>query len=218
VLRRAIRSNLPWGYFAEADKLITPIDERISLFTERTTNILFLIALTAVTSLVAYRVAPESIPERWASEQSVPNEYEIRLDRRIFHSGRSSLHMRSRLDSPKGIAKLSQKLAANEYRGTRLHMSAYLKTEITCGSAGLWLQMIGQGGTVLALDDMHGRPVTGTTGWTRYDFILDVPQQARDIAFGVILTGNGQAWADDFTIRADEKEVFVDSIDIVPGP
>jgi len=205
-------------YIPEADKLITPLDERISLFTERTTNILFLIALTAVTFLVAYWVAPESIPERWASHQSVPNEYEIRLDRRICHSGNASLHMRSRLDSPKGFAKLSQRLVANDYRGTRLHMSAYLKTEITWGSAHLWLQMIGQGGSVLAFDDMHDRPVTGTTGWTRYDFTLDVPQQAREIAFGVVMAGNCQVWADDFTIRAGDKEVFVDNIEMVYGP
>ncbi len=203
---------------AEVDKLITPLDECITLFTERTTNILFLIALTAVTSLVAYRVAPESIPERWASEQSVPNEYEIRLDRRIFHSGRSSLHMSSRFDSPKGFAKLSQRLVANDYRGTRLHMSAYLKTEMTSGSAGLWLHVIGPGGNILLLDDKPERPVKGTTDWTKYDFILDVPLQAREITFGVVLDGNGQVWADDFTIRADGKEVFVDSIDIVSGP
>lgn len=188
------------------------------MFTERTANILFLIALTAVTSVVAYRVAPESIPERWASQQSVPNEYEIRLDRRVFHSGKASLHMRSRLDSPKGLAKLSQRLSANEYRGTRLHMSAYLKTEVTWGSVRLWLQMIGQGGSILAFDDMREKPVTETTGWTRHDFILDVPQQAREIVFGVVLAGNGQVWADDFTIRSDDKEVFVDSIEIVSGP
>jgi hypothetical protein len=217
-MRHAILVIYLGEYVAESDKLITPLDERISLLTERTNNTVFLIALTAVTCLVAYRVAPESIPQRWASLQSAPNEYEIRLDHRIFHSSKASLHMRSRLGSPKGFAKLSQRLIANDYRGTRLHMSAFLKTEITWGSVRLWLQTIGEGGSVLAFDDMHERPVTGTTGWTRYDFTLDVPQQARDIEFGVILAGNGQVWADDFTIRAGGNEVYSDSIEMVYGP
>jgi hypothetical protein len=205
-------------YVAEVDELITPLGGQISLSRERTANILFLVALAATTSFIAYQINPESIPERWASQQSVPNEYEIRLDRGIFHSGKASLLVKSKLDSPKGFAQLSQRLVANYYRGKRLHMSAYLKTEMTRGSARLWWQMIDQEGGVLASEDMSEKPVTGTTGWTKYEFIFDVPHQARDIAFGLIITGKGKVWADDFTIHADDKEVFADSIEMVYGP
>jgi hypothetical protein len=50
--------------------------------------------------------------------------------------------------------------------------------------------------------------VKGTTDWTRYEVVLDVPEAALRLAFGPVLTGTGQVWADDFALDVvDPKQV-----------
>ena len=44
---------------------------------------------------------------------------------------------------------------------------------------------------------MQNRPIKGTSDWTRYEIVLDVPQNAAAIAFGIRLRGKGQVWLDD---------------------
>ena len=63
-----------------------------------------------------------------------------------------------------------------------------------------------EGTTTGARDDMEDRPVTGTTEWTLHDIVMDVPHDTINIAFGVALRGNGQAWFDDlrFEVVGDD--------------
>jgi len=58
------------------------------------------------------------------------------------------------------------------------------------GWAGLWLRIDGPGG-VLALDKVQREPLSGTTSWTRADIVLDVPHQATELHFGVLLSSAG---------------------------
>jgi hypothetical protein len=52
---------------------------------------------------------------------------------------------------------------------------------------------------------MDSRPVTGTTDWTRYDIVLDVPSESLDIAFGFFLTQGGKVWGENFKLEKIEK-------------
>ena len=53
------------------------------------------------------------------------------------------------------------------------------------------------GGAPLAFDNMHDRPLRGSPDWQRHDVVLDVPQEAMGIFFGVLLTGSGTVWLSD---------------------
>jgi hypothetical protein len=66
--------------------------------------------------------------------------------------------------------------------------------------AGLWMRVDGFGDTTLSFDNMENRPITGTTDWTHYTVVLDVPQESTIIAFGLWLAGSGQAWIADAQI------------------
>ena len=46
----------------------------------------------------------------------------------------------------------------------------------------------------LAFDNMQDRSIKGTTDWKQYDVVLDVPQNATGIFFGVLLSGTGTVW------------------------
>jgi erythromycin esterase-like protein len=87
--------------------------------------------------------------------------------------------------------------------GKRARYSAYIKTDgITRGYAGLWWRVDGASG-ILAFDNMSSRGVTGSKDWARYTIELPVDASARNINFGMLLTGDGTAWFDDVTIELD---------------
>ena len=89
--------------------------------------------------------------------------------------------------------------------GKRVRFSGYIRTEgITRGYAGLWWRADGKAG-ILVFDNMANRGVTGTTDWTRHDIELTVPAEAVNINFGAILTGNGAAWFDDWSVEVDGR-------------
>jgi hypothetical protein len=61
----------------------------------------------------------------------------------------------------------------------------------------------GPDGGSLAFDNMQDRGPTGTTDWAAYAIELDVPAEAVNINFGVIMPGRGTAWFDGLTVEID---------------
>ena len=47
---------------------------------------------------------------------------------------------------------------------------------------------------ILSFDNMQNRSITGTTEWTNYAIVLDVPATSYRIAFGILLAGLGRVW------------------------
>jgi hypothetical protein len=98
--------------------------------------------------------------------------------------------------------------------GKKLRFSGYIKTEgITSGWAGLWWRVDGKSGT-LVLDNMKDRGATGTTDWKRYEIDLPVASYATQVLFGVLNSGNGEAWFDGLTIELDGKPYQTDAVDL----
>jgi uncharacterized protein with GYD domain len=64
---------------------------------------------------------------------------------------------------------------------------------------------------VLTGDYMQDRLLNGTTGWRPFAIVLDVPQEAVAIQFGLRLAGSGQIWVDGVTIEAVSASVPVTS-------
>ena len=62
---------------------------------------------------------------------------------------------------------------------------------------------------ILAFDNMQGRPLKGTIDWTRVEIVLDVPTEAKDIAFGILLSRDGQVWLDDLKFEVVPTSVPV---------
>jgi hypothetical protein len=60
---------------------------------------------------------------------------------------------------------------------------------------------------MLAFDNMQSRPIKASTDWTKYDVVLDVPEQAEQISFGLLLTGRGETWVDDMKFEVVGKDV-----------
>src|SRR3954451_1312350 len=146
-------------------------------------------------------------PEGWLISGSDPRDYEVGVDRAIAHGGQASGFIKARTAAPRGYATLMQVFRADSYRGKRLRMSGLVKADRIEVGAGLWMRVDGPGGTQLGFDNMQSRPITGTSDWALHEIVLDVPVPSLHIAFGLLLCGAGQAWADDFSFDVVDDDV-----------
>lgn len=145
-------------------------------------------------------------PTGWIAAGSRPRDYKMSVDSTVAHSGKASALLENRVAEPGGFGTLMQTFKADEYRGKRVRMSGYVRAQDVASWAGLWMRVNGPRGEPLAFDNMDKRPIKGTSGWQKYEIVLDVPDSAQDIAFGLLLTGAGQVWMDDLSFEVVGKD------------
>jgi len=66
---------------------------------------------------------------------------------------------------------------------------------------------VDRGANSIAFDNMQNRPIKGSTTWTPYDVVLDVPPGATGIAFGTLVSGAGEVWLDQLSLEVVGPEV-----------
>ena len=99
--------------------------------------------------------------------------------------------LRLRIRSLTSFGTMMQSVSAHRYRGTRLRLAGLIRT-FEVDWAALWLRVDGPSGT-LAFDNMRHRAPHGTTDWAEAAIVLDVPEQATTVNFGLLLVGPGTA-------------------------
>ena len=153
-----------------------------------------LLALVLAVTSFALHASP---PEGWILAGSKPANYETGTDSLNSFSSRPSAFLKAKADS-EGFGTLMQSFSAVPYRAKRVRMSAWVKSEAVSRWAGLWMRIDGplQGNApqMLGFDNMQNRPIKNTSNWQRYDVVLDVPQAASGISFGILLDGPGEVW------------------------
>lgn len=99
------------------------------------------------------------------------------------------------------------------FLGKSVKFTAKVKTaDVISGTANLWFRVDGKNKKVLAFDNMYDRPITGTTGWKKYSIVLDVPEDAQRLAYGIFVGGEGKAWMKDFTL-VEERILELDEME-----
>jgi hypothetical protein len=145
-------------------------------------------------------------PKGWFLAGMAPNDYETGVDRKVSHAGKSSAYLRAK-ETPTKFGTLMQMFKADNFRGKRVRLSAWVKAEKVAGWAGVWMRVDGEDNKSLAFDNMQNRPIKGTSGWTRYDVVLDVGDKATAVAFGILLDGAGMVWIDDIRFEVVDRSV-----------
>ncbi len=102
-----------------------------------------------------------------------------------------------------------QRFYPQSFLGKRIKMSVAIKSDQIDAWAGAWLRIDDINTTTVAFDNMLKRPITGTSDWHTYAIVLDVPNNAESMNYGVLLSGTGQIWFDDFTFEAVSQDVAV---------
>lgn len=167
--------------------------------------------MTAIASLLlcASLSSQAQLPKGWFAAGTHPKEYEMKLDREASHSGKASATLKSIVPKTGGFGTLMQMCKADNYRGKRVRMSGFVRSVDVADWAGLWLRVDGSKSEALAFDNMQDRPVKGTTDWKSCEIVLDVPEDAQMLAFGVLLSGTGQVWMDGIKFEIVGKDVPV---------
>ena len=147
------------------------------------------IAILLASSLMLQATAPRG----WYIAGSKPAEYESGVDAQAAYNGHPSAYLKAKQPVVNGFGTLMQDFRADKYAGKRVRFTALAKTEGVQDWAGLWMR-VDKGPAVLAFDNMQNRPMKGTSAWQSYEVVLDVPQDATGIFFGVLLTGSGTVW------------------------
>jgi hypothetical protein len=171
------------------------------------TQSLVALVICAVTAVgYSQKTASGQVPAGWIARGSQPQEYEMGVDRGVAHGGKASGYLKSKGDKLQGFGTLRQAFKADAYRGKRLRLSGYVKTDGVEKWTGLWMRVDGEQNSP-AFDNMENRPIKGTTGWQKYEVVLDVPEGSVDIAFGILLAGKGHAWVDDLQLDVVGNDV-----------
>ncbi len=159
--------------------------------------LLALIITTAMLTLLSF-----DLPKGWIIAGDSPQKYEMGIDKGAGQDGKNVGTIKSIEQSITGFGTLMQECKAGMYAGKKIKMSGIVKSANVTNWAGLWFRVDQAGSTKpLAFDNMQDRPIKGTTGWTKYEIVLDVPSNASILAYGALLSGTGQVWFDNITFE-----------------
>lgn len=104
--------------------------------------------------------------------------------------------------SAAGFMSATGSFPVEDAKGKKLTFSAWIQTDAVDGWVGAWWRCdtpAGMGG----FNNMQDQNITGTTGWKRYEFTIDVNADTTNINFGCLLSGNGVARFDDIEVTLD---------------
>jgi hypothetical protein len=149
---------------------------------------------------------PNQAPAGWSLAGSNPTSYRTGVDRAIAYEGRPSAYLQSNAPAVDGFGTMMQSIDAEAYAGKRVRLRAVIESQDVTSWAGMWMRVDKQK-TAVAFDNMQNRAITGSQPWTTCDVVLDVPQNATSISFGVLLTGGGKVWVNHITLEPVGNEI-----------
>lgn len=161
-------------------------------------------------AFLGFLIMSFELPSNWIIAGSKPNSYSMGIDKDSSQNGKNVATIKSVKKKIKGFGTLMQICSSEKFEGKRVKMTGLMKTENVEEWAGLWFRVDG-GFSSLAFDNMHDgksdRSVKGTTDWKEYSIVLDVPENAFQLAFGALLSGKGQIWFDKIKFEIVDKSV-----------
>ena len=145
---------------------------------------------------------------KWFPTGSAPDKYKMGIDSTLQYSGQNVATIKSTDAEINGFGTLMQSISAGKYLGKRVRMTGYMKSKDVADWAGFWLR-VDQAGSEqsLAFDNMQQRAIKGSTDWTKYEIVLEVPAEASNLAFGALLSGTGQIWFHNPTFEIVDNSV-----------
>lgn len=152
------------------------------------------------------------IPKGWTSGGTDLKEYEMGIDKGAGQDGKNAATIKSIKKEIKDFGTLFQNCLPDKFLGKRVRMSAFVKTKDVSDWAGLWFRIDGENTKeTLGFDNMKNgkknRAIIGTTDWTKYEIVLDVPLKSTNLAYGALLVGTGQIWFDNFNFEVVDNTV-----------
>jgi len=153
-------------------------------------------------------------PPGWSGTAGTPG---IGLTITDVRSGSNAAYLSNAFQINFGSFRIVQSVRADNYRGKRLRLSAWVRPRNigSVASSGIFLRVDGPGIT-LGLDDMTRRPVYGLGDWRQVAVVLDVPERAVGISFGALFQASNTLLVDD--MRLEVVSTTVESTNMLSAP
>lgn len=162
-------------------------------------------------ALLFILVCSFEVPKGWIVAGSHPKSYDMGTATGEGRDGKNCATIRSIDTKIRGFGTLMQNADPQQYWGKRIKLTGWVKTKDVKKGAALWFRIDDRDGDgkvkILGFDNMWDRLIKGTTEWTKYEIILDVPKEADNLAYGALLSGTGQVWFDDITFTEVDSTI-----------
>lgn len=133
--------------------------------------------------------------------EGVSTAYQFQLMPREESAGGTCVMMHNPTAAKDEFGSLMQRCPAGHLAGKQVRFEGEIATREVSQWAGIWLRADSKR-AMLFFDNMHDRPIRGTTGWTRYVIETRLPEETKWLNYGVLLVGRGILWADSFRLMA----------------
>jgi hypothetical protein len=134
--------------------------------------------------------------------------YAVRVDAEAPRSGHPTIVLEPRADTHGKYGTWMRVVDAAQYRGKRVRLSAYTKTEGATQRADFWARVqaadsppdgSGLGGKWTNLPAL--------SDWRHQEIVLDVPAEGAQVQYGVGVAGPGKLWVDDAKLEVVGNDV-----------
>jgi hypothetical protein len=123
------------------------------------------------------------------------------MDSTVQHNGNDSGFIKSKNANLKSFGTMMQVYAAQQYRGKRVRMSAFVKTDNVIKGSALWMRVDSPNYHNASYGSMEKRSIWGTRDWKEYEVVLDVPDDCELITLALVLSGTGQVWINNIKLQ-----------------
>lgn len=142
------------------------------------------------------------VPTNKEPLSDVFKDYEVGIDKTNRHEGKVSLFVSAKTSATNSSAiPTLQMLKADGYRGKRIRLTGFVKSENVESWASLWMRVDDEDGSISDFDNMQQREIKGTGDWVKCEIVLNVSEKAKAIHFGSLLIGKGKIWIDDLKLE-----------------
>lgn len=160
-------------------------------------------------------LALAQVPTGWELGTDDPDQYQVERSKDAKHGSVSVVLVGER--GAEDYATLNQTINAAGYHGQRIRMTIWLRAEAVEDWGGAWLRVDGDTpGEALAFDNMQPRALRGNIPWAEHQLVLDVPKEATQLVYGLVLAGSGRLSGDDLKIDIVDDTVPVTNL--LPRP
>ena len=142
------------------------------------------------------RANKDGLPSGWVARGSNPERFEMKIDSAQNYEGKPCAVISAKRSYDDGFGTLMQNVEPSRFKGKRVRFSAHVKTE-DVEHAALWMRVDGADGNFIAFDNMQERALSGCNDWGLFEIVLDVADEATNLAFGILMTPRGKVWIAD---------------------
>jgi hypothetical protein len=145
--------------------------------------------------LVSFTFVSDQRIKGWFLAGSTPEYYKIGLEDNPEKGSKVAYLRSTRNKINNGFGTIMQNFEPIDFLGKKVKLTGSIKSSNVEDWSGMWMRVDGNKGRkkeVLAFDNMQDRPIKGNTNWTDYEIILEVPDNATGISYGVLINGAGE--------------------------